>query len=126
MVSAILPKTLTGTLRYARESYVNWRVATTCGESKIAFAAIGAWVAEQVDARWLIIVTAMLVLWSGSTLVRNAQQRPIPSAAPQRSPSAIPSAIASRDRGRTRPSNRPPNPSSGRFATAWRSWWRSA
>lgn len=94
-VPAILPGALTGTLRYAREGYVNWRVAATCGGSGVAFAAIGAWVAGQVDARWLMVVTAVLVLWSGGTLVRDAQRRPIPSAAPSAVPSAIPSAIAS-------------------------------
>lgn len=72
-VPAILPGALAGSLRYHREGYIVWPVALTCGLSGICLAAVGAWVAGLVDARWLMVVTALLVLWSGATLLRSTR-----------------------------------------------------
>lgn len=73
-VPAILPGALTGTLRYHREGYVVWPVALRCGLSGMAFAIAGGWVADVVDARWLMVVTAVLVMWSGASLLRDARR----------------------------------------------------
>lgn len=73
-VPAILPGALSGCLRYHREGYIQWRIALTCGLSGMAFAALGGWVAGEVDARWLMVATAVLVLWSGTSLLRAAHQ----------------------------------------------------
>jgi uncharacterized membrane protein YfcA len=69
-VPAILPGSISGSLRYQREGYILWPLAITCGVSGMAFAAFGAWVAGQVDARWLMVLTALLVMWSGASLLR--------------------------------------------------------
>lgn len=78
-VPAILPGAIAGSLRYHREGYIVWPVALTCGASGVAFAALGAWVAGLVDARWLMVVTALLVLWSGASLLRSSR-RQLPTA----------------------------------------------
>lgn len=71
-VPAILPGAIAGALRYRKEGYLNERSAVICGFSGMAFAAVGAWVADVVDARWLMILTALLVTWSGLQLARSA------------------------------------------------------
>lgn len=70
-VPAILPGALSGTLRYHREGYIVWPVALTCGISGMSFAVLGGWVADVVDARWLMILTAVLVMWCGVSLLRD-------------------------------------------------------
>lgn len=73
-VPAILPGALSGTLRYHREGYVVWPVALRCGLAGMVFAIAGGWVADVVDARWLMVVTAVLVMWSGTSLLRDARR----------------------------------------------------
>lgn len=75
-VPAILPGALSGSLRYHREGFIVWRVALICGGSGMAFAAFGSWVAGEVNAKWLMVVTALLVMWCGVTLVRDAVRNP--------------------------------------------------
>ena len=71
-VPAILPGALSGTIRYAREGLVEWRIAWTCGFSGVLFAIVGALLAGVVNAGYLMIATATLVLWSGASLLRTA------------------------------------------------------
>lgn len=73
-VPAILPGALSGSLRYHREGYIVWRVALTCGLSGMAFAVLGGVVADRVDARWLMVLTAVLVFWCGVSLLRDARR----------------------------------------------------
>lgn len=69
-VPAILPGALSGAWRYSRSGLVNWRVGIVCGVAGAAFAVLGAWVADIVDAHWLMIATACLLGYSGvSTLM---------------------------------------------------------
>ncbi len=70
-VPAILPGALSGSLRFHREGYIVWPVALTCGVSGMSFAVLGGWVADIVDARWLMILTAVLVMWCGVSLLRD-------------------------------------------------------
>lgn len=79
-VPAILPGALSGSLRYHREGYIVWPVALRCGLSGMAFAVVGGWVADVVDARWLMVVTAVLVMWSGTSLLRDARRNAPPVA----------------------------------------------
>ena len=72
-VPAILPGAISGSLRYHREGYIVWRTAFICGGSGMAFAVLGGWVADIVDARWLMVLTALLVLWSGVSLLRSGR-----------------------------------------------------
>jgi uncharacterized membrane protein YfcA len=74
-VPAILPGALSGSLRYHREGYILWPVALTCGLSGMSFAILGGWVADIVDARWLMVLTAVLVMWCGVSLLRDGLRR---------------------------------------------------
>ena len=70
-VPAILPGAISGSLRYRREGYIQWRPALLCAGGGLFAAIGGAWVADVVDARALMILTAVLVLWSGGMLLRG-------------------------------------------------------
>ena len=73
-VPAILPGALAGSLRFQREGLILWRVALVCGGSGMVFAVIGGWVADLVDAKWLMVLTALLVMWCGIALFRDARR----------------------------------------------------
>lgn len=72
-VPAILPGAISGTLRYAREGLVDWRAALGLAVPGALTALIGALVSGLVDATWLMLATAGLMLWSGITVVRSGQ-----------------------------------------------------
>jgi uncharacterized protein len=74
-VPAILPGALSGTYRYARAGLVNWRIGLICGFTGSALAVMGAWTAGQVDARWLMVLTAVLLGWSGVSILRSGRSR---------------------------------------------------
>ncbi|NLA36561.1 MAG: sulfite exporter TauE/SafE family protein [Actinobacteria bacterium] len=73
-VPAILPGALSGSLRFQREGLILWRVALICGGSGMVFAVLGGWVADIVDAKWLMVFTALLVMWCGVALFRDARR----------------------------------------------------
>lgn len=72
-VPAILPGAISGTLRYAREGLVDWRAALGLAVPGALTALIGALVSGLVDATWLMLATAGLMLWSGITVVRSGR-----------------------------------------------------
>lgn len=76
-VPAILPGALSGSIRYQREGLIVWRVALICGGTGMVFAVLGGWIADIVDAKWLMVATALLVMWCGLTLFRDARRRPV-------------------------------------------------
>lgn len=81
-VPAILPGALSGSIRYQREGLIVWRVALICGGSGMLSAVMGGWVADLVDAKWLMVVTALVVMWCGLALFRDARRMsPDPTAA---------------------------------------------
>lgn len=71
-VPAIIPSAITGSIRYQRQGLIVWRIALWCGISGAAAAVGGVATSSVVDARWLMIATAVLVLWSSSTVLRRA------------------------------------------------------
>jgi len=73
-VPAILPGAVAGSLRYQKEGYIVWRIALTCGASGMSFAILGGWVAGEVPGRWLMVATALLVGWSGTSLLRQGRR----------------------------------------------------
>jgi uncharacterized protein len=82
-VPAILPGALSGTYRFARAGLVNWRIGMVCGISGALLAVAGAWVAGQVEARWLMVLTAMLLGWSGVSIFRSGRTAsPVPTPGP--------------------------------------------
>lgn len=87
-VPAVIPGAVTGTLRYHREGLVDWRIGRWCGLAGAAAALIGAWLAGSTDARWLMVITAGLVLWSSGSLIAGYRRTPTPT--PTATPTAAP------------------------------------
>jgi uncharacterized membrane protein YfcA len=72
-VPSILPGALSGAYRYAKEGLVNWRVGLVCGFTGGLLAALGARVADLVNAHYLMVLTAALMAFSGVSLIRSAR-----------------------------------------------------
>lgn len=70
-VPAILPGAISGTVRYSRAGLVNWRVGVICGASGSLLAVVGAWVAGLVNAHYLMVLTALIVGWTGVVMFRS-------------------------------------------------------
>jgi hypothetical protein len=70
-IPAILPGSLSGALRYAKEGLIDYRIALTCGFLGSALAVIGANVSDTVNAHYLLLLTAALLLWSGLKNIRT-------------------------------------------------------
>lgn len=64
-VPAILPGAIAGTLRYAREGLVDWGAALGLGVSGSLVAVAGALVSDHVPGGVLMVLTAVLMVWSG-------------------------------------------------------------
>ena len=64
-IPAILPAAISGAHRYAKAGLVDWRIAWSCGVAGTILAIAGAKVSDVVDARWLMVATAGLLMWSG-------------------------------------------------------------
>lgn len=77
-IPAILPAAISGAHRYAKAGLVDWRVALTCGISGTLLAIGGAKVSDVVDARWLMVATAGLLMWSGVSSIRKGLAHPAP------------------------------------------------
>ena len=72
---AILPSSISGTLRYAREGLVDWRVVAAVAPCGAVAAVLGSLASHVVpgDGHWLMVVTAGIV---GLSAVRLLQARP--------------------------------------------------
>lgn len=77
-VPAILPSAIAGTLRYAKAGLVDWRTALSLGFGGSVFAVLGALAAGAVDARILMVVTGVVMVWSGVTVVRGGRKEETP------------------------------------------------
>jgi uncharacterized membrane protein YfcA len=75
-VPAILPGSITGAIRYAREGLVDWRVGLVCGGAGSVLAVGGAKVADVVDPHLLLVLTAAILLWSGIQTIRAGRHEP--------------------------------------------------
>jgi uncharacterized membrane protein YfcA len=71
-VPAVIPAAITGSIRYAKEGLIRWRVALWCGAAGTAFAALGVWASTKIDGGWLMVATAILVLYSSGTILWKA------------------------------------------------------
>lgn len=74
-IPAILPGAITGTYRYTKAGLVDWRIGVTCGVSGSVLAIGGAKVSDVVDARWLMVLTAAILAWSGVAIIRRSRAR---------------------------------------------------
>jgi uncharacterized protein len=72
-VPAILPGAVSGSLRYSREGLVDWRIALGTGGSGALFALLGAWTSQFVEGGILMVLTAVLMLWSGISVIRSGR-----------------------------------------------------
>jgi hypothetical protein len=79
-VPAIIPGAITGTIRYAKQGLVEWRIGLTVGGAGALSALGGAWLSDHVDGRILMVLTAVLVLWSSLTVLRR-KPAPVPEPA---------------------------------------------
>ena len=75
-VPAIIPSAVTGSIRYRAAGLIDERVAAWSGGIGAVSALAGAWTSTVLDARWLMVVTALLMLWSALTVLRRAFVRP--------------------------------------------------
>ena len=73
-VPAILPGAISGAYRYTKAGLVDWTLALSLGISGAVFALGGAWVSDLVDGRLLMVLTAVLMLWSGVSVVRGGDR----------------------------------------------------
>lgn len=69
-IPAILPAALSGSYQFHRKGLVDRRVAFTCGGAGAVAAIAGSWTSDQVDARWLMVMTAPLLAWTGINSIR--------------------------------------------------------
>jgi uncharacterized membrane protein YfcA len=62
---AVLPGALSGAWRYRRENLVDWHVAIPSGLLGSGFAVLGATLSDHINAHYLMIMTAGLLLYTG-------------------------------------------------------------
>jgi uncharacterized membrane protein YfcA len=67
---AILPGAMSGAWRYSRAGLVDWHVAVPSGLLGAGFAVAGAELSDHIDAHYLMLLTAALLLYTG---VRNVR-----------------------------------------------------
>ena len=67
---AILPGALSGAWRYSREGLVDWHVAVPSGLLGSGFAVAGAALSDRINAHYLMVMTAALLLYTGLRNVR--------------------------------------------------------
>ncbi len=80
-IPAIIPGAISGAWRYSREGLVEWRLALILGGAGSVMAVIGALVSGVVPGGILMVATAVLMLWSGGSVLlklRKTHDRPLP------------------------------------------------
>jgi uncharacterized membrane protein YfcA len=80
-IPAILPGSLSGALRYSRAGMVDWRVALTCGALGSGMAVVGGALSDHVNAHYLMLLTAALLLYSGLSNIQAVRARVLTPAA---------------------------------------------
>jgi uncharacterized membrane protein YfcA len=69
-IPAIIPGAITGAWHYAKAGLVDWRIALTCGIVGSGTAVLGANASDAVNAHYLMLLTAALLLWGGVRSLR--------------------------------------------------------
>jgi uncharacterized membrane protein YfcA len=72
-IPSILPSAISGTVRYSRAGLVNWTIGLTCGLTGTVMALLGAVVSDHVNAHGLLVLTAVLLGWSGWSIYRSGR-----------------------------------------------------
>ena len=80
---SIFPSAVTGTLRYAREGLIDWRVVALTAPSGMLAAVGGSLLSKAVpgNGHWLMVLTALLLAFTSYRMGRAAR-RPVPVPAP--------------------------------------------
>jgi len=88
---AILPGALSGAWRYSRAGMVDWHVALPSGLLGSGFAIAGAELSDHVNAHYLMLLTAGLLLWTGISNVRRyrVHSRAVPVNVPVGAPPIV-------------------------------------
>lgn len=74
---AILPGALSGAWHYRRAGLVEWQVALVSGFTGVGFAIAGAELSDHLNAHYLMIFTAGLLLYSGLRHMRSHVAAPV-------------------------------------------------
>lgn len=72
-IPAILPSAISGTVRYGRAGLVNWTIGLTCGLTGSILALGGAIASDHINAHLLLVITAVLLGWSGWSIYRSGR-----------------------------------------------------
>lgn len=70
-VPPIIPGAVAGAIRYWREGLVDIRVGVTCGLAGVVSALGGVWVSDHVNGHLLMVITALLAIWSSIATFRG-------------------------------------------------------
>jgi len=81
-VPAILPGSISGAYRYAKEGLVSWRVGLVCGFTGGLFAALGAVTSDHIDGHYLMVLTAGLMAFSGTSVIRSSRSASVLATVP--------------------------------------------
>lgn len=73
-IPAIFPSALSGTYRYSRAGLVNWRIGLTCGFTGSVLSWIAATTTQHLNAHVLLVITAVLLGWSGWSIYRSGAE----------------------------------------------------
>lgn len=71
---AIMPTALTGALSYGRHGELDTRAAAWLVAPGLVGAVAGAWLTDWIDTTLLLLVTAMLLAWQASGILRAAKR----------------------------------------------------
>jgi uncharacterized protein len=76
---SILPSAVSGTLRYAREGLIDWRVVRWTAPAGVAAAVGGSLLSKVVpgEGHWLMVLTAVLLGVTGLRMARQADEPPL-------------------------------------------------
>jgi len=70
-IPAVLPSAIVGAWRSARAGLVDWPIALVCGGLGSVAAVAGAYASDRIDPRMLMVLTAVVLLWSGLTVLNS-------------------------------------------------------
>ena len=70
-VPPIIPGAVAGAIRYWRAGLVDTRVGVTCGLAGVVSALVGVWVSDHVNGHLLMVITALLAIWSSVAAFRG-------------------------------------------------------
>ena len=74
---SILPGAVTGSWRYRQGELIQWKVVAFTAPAGIVAAVLGAWASPRVpgDGHLLMVLTALLLMWSAITMIRSVTPR---------------------------------------------------